>query len=60
MALGILIVFLSSSLIANTLAALLQQHTRHIGVIKLIGGREKQVLGHVHRADHGVRNHRAC
>ncbi len=44
MALGILIVFLSSSLIANTLAALLQQHTRHIGVIKLIGGRDKQVL----------------
>ncbi len=44
MALGILIVFLSSSLIANTLAALLQQHTRHIGVIKLIGGRDRQVL----------------
>jgi putative ABC transport system permease protein len=44
MALGILIVFLSSSLIANTLAALLQQHTRHIGVIKLIGGRSRQVL----------------
>jgi putative ABC transport system permease protein len=44
MALGILIVFLSSSLIANTLAALLQQHARHIGVIKLIGGRDRQVL----------------
>ena len=44
MALGILIVFLSSSLIANTLAALLQQHMRHIGVIKLIGGRNRQVL----------------
>lgn len=44
MALGILIVFLSSSLIANTLAALLQQHMRHIGVIKLIGGRDRQVL----------------
>ena len=44
MALGILIVFLSSSLIANTLAALLQQHMRHIGVIKLVGGRSRQVL----------------
>jgi putative ABC transport system permease protein len=45
MALGILIVFLSSSLIANTLAALLQQHMRHIGIIKLVGGRGRQVLG---------------
>ena len=44
MALGILIVFLSSSLIANTLAALLQQHMRHIGVIKMVGGRSRQVL----------------
>lgn len=44
MALGILIVFLSSSLIANTLAALLQQHMRHIGIIKLVGGRDRQVL----------------
>ncbi len=44
MALGILIVFLSSSLIANTLSALLSQHLRHIGVIKLVGGRNKQVF----------------
>src|SRR5215213_1689467 len=44
MALGILIVFLSSSLIANTLNALLNQHLRHIGVIKLVGGQRKQVL----------------
>lgn len=44
MALGILIVFLSSSLIANTLSALLNQHLRHIGVIKLVGGRNKQVF----------------
>lgn len=44
MALGILIVFLSSSLIANTLSALLNQHLRHIGVIKLVGGQRKQVL----------------
>jgi putative ABC transport system permease protein len=44
MALGILIVFLSSSLIANTLSALMSQHLRHIGVIKLVGGRNKQVF----------------
>lgn len=44
MALGILIVFLSSSLIANTLSALLNQHLRHIGVMKLVGGRNKQVF----------------
>ncbi|MDP2776318.1 MAG: FtsX-like permease family protein, partial [Anaerolineales bacterium] len=44
MALGILIVFLSSSLIANTLSALLNQHLRHIGVIKLVGGRRRQVF----------------
>jgi len=44
MALGILVVFLSSSLIANTLSALLNQHLRHIGVIKLVGGRNRQVF----------------
>ena len=44
MALGVLIVFLSSSLIANTLNALLNQHLRHIGVIKLIGGQRRQVF----------------
>lgn len=44
MALGVLIVFLSSSLIANTLNALLSQHLRHIGVIKLVGGRRQQVF----------------
>ncbi|MBC7876995.1 MAG: ABC transporter permease [Anaerolineales bacterium] len=44
MALGILIVLLSSSLIANTLSALLNQHLRYIGVIKLVGGRNRQVL----------------
>lgn len=44
MALGILIVFLSSSLIANTLSALLNQHLRHIGVIKLVGGQGGQVF----------------
>lgn len=44
MALGVLILFLSSSLIANTLDALLSQHLRHIGVIKLVGGRRGQVF----------------
>ncbi len=44
MALGVLIVFLSSSLIANTLTALLNQHLRHIGVMKLVGGRGRQIV----------------
>jgi len=44
MALGILVVFLSSSLIANTLSALLNQHLRHIGVIKLVGGQRAQIF----------------
>ncbi len=44
LALGVLIVLLSSSLIANTLNALLNQHLRHIGVIKLVGGQRKQVF----------------
>jgi len=44
MALGVLIVFLSSSLIANTLDALLNQHLRHIGVMKLVGGRRNQIF----------------
>jgi putative ABC transport system permease protein len=44
MALGILVVFLSSSLIANTLNALINQHLRHIGVMKLVGGRNRQIL----------------
>lgn len=43
-ALGVLIVFLSSSLIANTLSSLLTQHLRHIGVIKLVGGQRRQVI----------------
>ena len=44
LALGILILFLSSSLIANTLNALINQHMRHIGVMKLIGGRRTQII----------------
>jgi len=45
LALGILILFLSSSLIANTLNALLNQHLRHIGVMKLVGARRNQIIG---------------
>jgi len=44
LALGILILFLSGSLIANTLNALLNQHLRYIGVIKLVGGQRRQVF----------------
>jgi len=44
LALGILILFLSSSLIANTLSALLNQHLRHIGVMKLVGARRNQIF----------------
>ncbi len=38
-ALGVLIMLLSSSLIVNTLNALLSQHRRQIGVMKLVGAR---------------------
>jgi putative ABC transport system permease protein len=44
-ALGVLILVLSSSLIVNTLNALLTQHLRQIGVMKLVGARSKQILG---------------
>lgn len=43
--LGALITFLSGSLIINTLNALLTQHMRQIGVMKLIGGRRSQIMG---------------
>ncbi|MBN1248528.1 MAG: ABC transporter permease [Anaerolineae bacterium] len=42
---GVLIVLLSSSLIANTMSALLTQHMRQIGVMKLVGARRYQVVG---------------
>jgi len=44
LALGVLILFLSSSLIANTLNALLNQHLRAIGVMKLVGARRNQIF----------------
>lgn len=43
--LGVLVVFLSGSLIANTMSALLGQHVRQIGVMKLVGARRSQVVG---------------
>lgn len=43
-ALGLLIMLLSSSLIVNTLNALLTQHLHQIGVMKLVGARSLQIL----------------
>jgi len=43
--LGALSVVLSASLIANTMTSLLSQHLRQIGVMKLVGGRSRQVVG---------------
>ncbi len=42
-ALGVLVMILSGSLIANTLNALLSQHLRQIGVMKLVGARSVQI-----------------
>jgi putative ABC transport system permease protein len=41
--LGVLIAFLSGSLIANTMSALLSQHLRQIGIMKLVGARRFQI-----------------
>jgi putative ABC transport system permease protein len=43
--LGGLITLLSTSLIVNTLSALLTQQLRQIGIMKLVGGRSRQILG---------------
>jgi len=43
-ALGALVLLLSGSLIYNTLNAILAQHLRQIGVMKLIGGYRLQIL----------------
>ena len=43
-AIGVLITFLSGSLIINTLNALLTQQMRQIGVMKLIGGKSSQII----------------
>jgi putative ABC transport system permease protein len=42
--LGVLVVFLSGSLVANTMSALLGQHLRQIGVMKLVGARRGQII----------------
>jgi len=44
-ALGVIVTFLSASLIVNTLNALLTQQLRQIGVMKLVGGRSLQIMG---------------
>jgi putative ABC transport system permease protein len=43
--LGALVLFLSSSLISNTLTALLKQQTQQIGMMKTIGARRNQIIG---------------
>ncbi|MBI9050728.1 MAG: FtsX-like permease family protein [Anaerolineaceae bacterium] len=42
--LGVLIVFLSGSLITNTLSSLINQQFRQIGVMKLVGARNQQII----------------
>ena len=44
-AMGALTLLLSCSLVVNTLNALLAQHLRQIGVMKLVGARSYQILG---------------
>jgi len=43
--LSILVVFLSGFLIFNTFQALLTQQVQQIGIMKIIGGRSRQVIG---------------
>ncbi len=42
---GVFILVLSSALIINTMNALMAQHIRQIGVIKLVGGQRNQIIG---------------
>jgi putative ABC transport system permease protein len=42
---GLFILVLSSALIVNTMNALMAQHIRQIGVIKLVGGLRNQIIG---------------
>jgi putative ABC transport system permease protein len=42
---GLFILVLSSALIINTMNALMAQHVRQIGVIKLVGGLRNQIIG---------------
>lgn len=43
--LGVLVLFLSGALISSTMSALLNQHVRQIGVMKLVGARQSQITG---------------
>ena len=42
---GVLILFLSSFLVINTISALLSQQVTQIGVMKLVGGKSGQIMG---------------
>lgn len=41
---GVLILFLSGFLVVNTISALLAQQVKQIGVMKLVGGRSRQIM----------------
>lgn len=41
---GFLILLLSGFLVVNTISALLSQHTRQIGVMKLVGAKRRQIV----------------
>lgn len=42
---SVLILFLSGFLVINTISALLAQHVKQIGVMKLVGARRPQIMG---------------
>ena len=42
---GFIILLLASFLVVNTITALLTQQTKQIGVMKLVGGRRRQIIG---------------
>lgn len=42
---GVLTLFLSGFLVVNTISALLSQHVKQIGVMKLVGARRRQIVG---------------
>lgn len=45
LALGVLALFLSGFLVVNTISALMSQHTKQIGIMKAVGGKERQIGG---------------
>ncbi|PID85502.1 MAG: hypothetical protein CSA11_08840 [Chloroflexi bacterium] len=42
---GVMILLLSGFLVVNTISALLAQQVKQIGVMKLVGGRSRQIMG---------------